>query len=358
MEAMLLGIVGAMVAANAGAEIADITWTLGPNLPEFRKGGCGAALGGKVVSVFGMRQPWGEMATMYVYDPAADWWTRGPDGPVGQCYVQGTECGEAFYAIGGRHGGVRRECYRLDVQDGAYVWTQVAGLNEARGWAPSVAVGTKLYVFGGAQGGRGPTLNSVEMLDTADPKGAWQVIGNIPGDSRGWLGAAAVAGKIYVFGGCHFYTPKPADGPDRKRLNETLVFDPATGAWDTRAPLPYRVAGMDCCVYADRYVIVVGGAAAVEDFSAELRARYEQTDRYSSYYCPFVLVYDVVTDAWRVMPSVLPVPTNDIRVVRLGKTLYALGGENIEPATSNTTPWLRIGTIRRREGDEALGNKG
>lgn len=45
------------------------------------------------------------------------------------------------------------------------------------------------------------------------------------------------------------------------------------------------------------------------------------------------------------MPSPMPVPTNDVRVVRIGKTLYVLGGENIEPATSNTTAWLRIGEI-------------
>jgi hypothetical protein len=42
----------------------------------------------------------------------------------------------------------------------------------------------------------------------------------------------------------------------------------------------------------------------------------------------------------------IPMPTNDIRVVLHKDTLYTLGGENIEPATSNTTPWLRIGRIR------------
>jgi hypothetical protein len=45
----------------------------------------------------------------------------------------------------------------------------------------------------------------------------------------------------------------------------------------------------------------------------------------------------------------MPVPTNDIRVVLLGDRLYALGGENIEPATSNTTPWLRIGRIQKSD---------
>ena len=65
--------------ASQGIGIKDITWTLGPNLPEYRKGGCGAALGGKVISVFGMRQPWGEMDTMYIFDPQTlRWRSRSP----------------------------------------------------------------------------------------------------------------------------------------------------------------------------------------------------------------------------------------------------------------------------------------
>ena len=145
-----------IMAISAYAEIKDITWTLGPNMPEFRKGGCGAALDGKVISVFGMRQPWGEMDTMYIYDPVSHWWSRGPNGPVGQCYVQGTECDDAFYSVGGRKGKVRTECYRLSKSNDSYKWDQIPDLNESRGWAPSVCVASTLYVFGGAKSGRGP----------------------------------------------------------------------------------------------------------------------------------------------------------------------------------------------------------
>ncbi|NIA14774.1 MAG: hypothetical protein GWP08_11920 [Nitrospiraceae bacterium] len=323
-------------------EIVDIEWKLGPNLPEFRKGGCATAMDGKVISVFGMRQPWGEMATMYVYDPATDWWSRGVDGPAGQTYVQGTECGGAFYAIGGRQGKVRVECYRLSAGGDSYSWHETASLNDARGWAPSATLGSRLFVFGGAKSGRGPTLSSVEMLDTSDTDAAWKKVSDIPGLSRGWLGAAAAGGKIYVIGGSHFFDPKPEKGPDRQRLAEVLEFDPETCEWETKSP---PLAGMDTCVYEDRYIIVVGGAPSVEDFTPELRKAYEATDRYPSYYCPFVLVYDTQTDQWRTLPSPLPVPTNDVRVVLIDKKLYVLGGENVEPATSNTTAWFRIGNI-------------
>jgi len=329
--------------------ITDITWQLGPNLPEFRKGGCATVLGGKVVSVFGMRQPWGEMATMYVFDPQANWWQRGPDAPLGQTYVQGAEMGDSFFAIGGRsaaRGGVHTACYRLQNENAKFVWNRIADLDVKRAWAPSASVGSRLFVFGGSQGGHGPTLASVEMLDVSRNDAKWRKISDIPGDSRGWSGAAAAGGKIYLIGGSHFFDPKPALGPDRKRLNEVWQFDPDTYQWQARKPLPYRLSGFDCCAYRDRYIIVTGGAAETTDFTPEMQKLYEQDRFHKSFYCSFVLVYDTRIDQWHRLPSLLPMPTNDIRVVLNEDTLYALGGENIEPATSNTTPWLRIGRIR------------
>ncbi len=69
-------------------KVVDITWTLGPNLPEFRKEGCTTVLDGRLISVFGMRQPWGEMATMYIFNPQVNWWQRGPNGPIGQIHLR------------------------------------------------------------------------------------------------------------------------------------------------------------------------------------------------------------------------------------------------------------------------------
>jgi len=342
----------AMKTEDASCEIADIAWTLGPNLPEFRKGGCAAELGGNVISVFGMRQPWGEMDTMYVYDPEADWWSRGIDGPLGQTYVQGTKCGGSFYSIGGRsqaEGGVHTRCFRLSERNGKYVWDEAAQLNESRGWAPSASVDEKIYVFGGAKSGHGPTMNGIECLNAAVADGKWAKIGDLPGESRGWSGAASVGGKIYLIGGLHFFSPKPETGPVRKPLNEVLQFDPETAQWEPRSPLPYRLSGLDCCACRDRYIIVVGGQADTEEFTPEMKEIWRKDRFYESYYCPFVLVYDSLVDRWYRMPSTLPMPTNDIRVVLLDDSLYVLGGEDIEPATSNTTPWLRIGRIVTRE---------
>jgi len=334
-------------AADVPCEIADITWALGANHPELRKGGCLTIKSGKIVSVFGMRYPWGEMATMYIYDPAAGIWSQGPDGPIGQTYVEGTECGNLFYAIGGRSGskgGVHRLCFTLAENKGTYSWKQIASLNEARAFAPSAAIGAKVYVFGGAATTTGPTLSSVEMLDTSQPSATWQTVSSLPAGTRGWVGAAAVKDKIYLIAGAQIQIQKQT-----QRTNDLWVFDPSKGAWQKRQSLPYRVSGLDCCVYRDRYIIVTGGAAITEDFTPEMVSTWQSDPLYRSYYCPFVLVYDTLTDRWHRMPSRLLRPTNDIRVVLLGDKIYALGGENIEPDTSNTTAWMRIGQIRLQD---------
>ena len=330
--------------SNSG--IRDIHWTIGPNMPEFRKAGCATVFDGKVISVFGMRQPWGEMETMYIYDPKQDWWLRGPNAPIGQSYVQGTTCQGAFYAIGGRTRRVHAHCYRLEASmDETFVWTQMPDMNEAKAWAPSVAIDAKIYVLGGSAGTHGPTLNTVEMLDTSKSSPEWKIVSSIPGESRGWSAAAAVNGKIYLIGGKHFFWPKPKKGDDRKFFGDVLVYDPATREWDSKNPLPYLLGGMDCAVYKNRFIIVLGGAALISSYSAEMSNVYRRIEGHESYYSPFVLVYDTLSDNWTRLPSILPVPTHDIRVALLEDKVYALGGENIEPANSNTTPWLRIGQI-------------
>ncbi len=349
-----LGSAAQASAAGRQADITDISWEIGPNIPEFRKGSMATVMGGKVISAFGMRQPWGEMDTTYIYDPVTNWWSRGPNGPIGQTYGEGTELGNDYLAIGGRSkglGGVHGKCYRLTFRGGQYRWSEIPSLNEARGWAPSAAVGKRAFVFGGGVGTMTglQTISSVEAWDSANPKEPWKIVAAIPGLSRGWSSAAAVNGKIYLMGGSHFYprqAGQPAKQPDRVQFNEVWEFNPETYEWKAKAALPYTLAGFDSCVYKDRYIIVAGGHAPKEgDFSREALEQWRGTKFHAAHYCPFVLVYDTKTDGWQRLPSLMPMPTNDIDLVIMGDRLYALGGENKEPATSNTTPWLRIGRI-------------
>ena len=347
--ALLIGLAILAGVCPATAEIEDVHWTLGPDFPHLRKGGALGVVDGKIIAACGMQQPWREAESAYLLDFAdPSGWARLPDRPVGRCYVQGVGLGDSLYVVGGRlEGKTRTDGHRLTLRGGTWTWRPLPPLGQHRGWAPVVALGSRLLAVGGFAvedwGGRlASTLHSIEMMDTAAAEPAWKELTRIPGKSRGWLSAAAVGGKLYLFGGSEVVWRGP-DARRREPLDEVAVFDPADSSWRTLPPLPFCLSGSDCIVYEDRYVLVFGGACPA--YPAELQRRKEAIEGHEHYYNPFVLVYDTQQPGCRVLPSPMPYPTNDIRAVGIGSTVLTLAGENIEKATSNTTRWVRIGTI-------------
>jgi hypothetical protein len=62
-------------------------------------------------------------------------------------------------------------------------------------------------------------------------------------------------------------------------------------------------------------------------------------------YSDLVFVYEIETDTYRVMADRLPIGPNDLRCTISGNTLYAAGGETVDPALSNCIDAFLIGTI-------------
>lgn len=325
--------------------IKDITWRLGAPFPELRKGCSLGVFEGKPISAGGMGHPWRESPTTYQYDPKADTWIALPDLPKGRVYMDGVSLPEAFYVIGGRREGqTLAELTRLARQDGKLRWADLKPMTVDRGWAAMDTWKTCIIVAGGNRFAKGQpafneksTSSAVELFDTAHPEKGWTRLPDIPGHSRGWVAGAVVGDAFYLFGGSHF---RIVDGKRQSdRLRETLRLDLKARTWSRRTDMPYAISGLDAVSYEDRYVILLGGAP---DWSTEQNKRY---GRKPNEYSNRVLVYDTKGDAFEMMPSPMPHGTNDIRAARIGKTIYALGGENIDKATSNTTDYLRIGTI-------------
>jgi hypothetical protein len=340
-------------AAGGRCEIVDITWTLGPEFPELRKGGTLGVLDGKIISAAGMRHPWLESPTTWALTPADTKWEPLPDVPEGRVYLEGVAVGDTFYAVAGRfRGATRKDVYRLRRQGGRWTWDRAPSLRQDRGWFAIGTVGTKILVAGGNRFGPGEeafgpgsTLKTAEWLDTARPDEGWKPLPDIPGATRGWVAGASAGGKFYIFGGSWF---EMVDGKrNSRRLREALVFDPQANRWSALPEIPYAVSGMDAVTWKDRYIILLGGAA---DLSAEQRKQWKPQ---AGYYCNVVLVFDTKTATYHAMPSPMPYATNDVRAAILGDNVYALGGESIDKATSNTTQWLRIGRIRTRGTAEA-----
>ena len=325
--------------------IKDITWRLGAPFPELRKGCSLGVFEGKAISAGGMRHPWCESTTTYQYDAQADKWIALPNLPRGRVYMDGVSLPDAFYVVGGRREGrTLAELTQLSRKGGRLRWVDLNPMSADRGWAAMDVWQTRIIVAGGNSLRKGQpafneksTCKTVEVFDTARPEAGWSKLPDIPGHGRGWVAGAVVGDAFYLFGGLHFTI---VDGKRQNhRLRETLRLDLKTRQWSRRADLPYALSGHDAVSYGDRYVILAGGAP---DWSADQDKAY---GRVPNEYSNRVLVYDTKRDAYRMLPSPMPHGTNDIRVARIGQTVYALGGENVEKATSNTTNFLRIGTI-------------
>jgi hypothetical protein len=104
--------------------------------------------------------------------------------------------------------------------------------------------------------------------------------------------------------------------------------------------MPFGIGNGDAIAYQDRYVIILGGAYAI---SAQDALQYPP--REPGYYNNLVTVFDTVTEEYKVLPTPMPYGTGDIRLAIDGNTIFAVAGENIDPNTSNTTRWFRMGQI-------------
>ena len=154
------------------------------------------------------------------------------------------------------------------------VWTSLANMPTGRGMASAAAVNGKIYVFGGNDAYWNRWLTTVEVYDTRT--NSWNTnIPAIPGTGRGYLSANAVNGKIYVMGGTNSYVVPT--------FSDNFVYDPVANSWYSAAPLP-RPRSHHGSVVLDGKIYLIGGAyrysAHQEVFPAE------------------VDVYDPATDSW------------------------------------------------------------
>src|SRR6185295_7373760 len=98
--------------------------------------------------------------------------------------------------------------------------------------SPSVAeIGGKLYVQGFDQDA-GNQSSFLARLSIYDPALNQWTIGASPALIRAFAASAVINGKLYVVGGCLMSDCRV--GP----TNQLEVYDPATNAWSTGAPMP------------------------------------------------------------------------------------------------------------------------
>jgi N-acetylneuraminic acid mutarotase len=208
-------------------------------------------IGGFTTSFFSVWQP---VASLFIYDPAADRWTEGAPMPTRRGALAVAELDGKLVAIGGYDG--TGNSASVEVYDPAGDrWSKRAPLPTPRDHLAAVSLGGKLYTFGGRlQRDYGRNLAVTEVYDPSTDR--WTKAADLP-TPRSGITAGALKEIIYVLGG---------EAPEGTfRTNE--AYDPAADRWRTMAPMPTGRHGLGSAVVNGRLYVLSGGPTPGGSFS-------------------------------------------------------------------------------------------
>jgi N-acetylneuraminic acid mutarotase len=258
-----------------------------------------------------------------IYDPGADSWRAGPDLPEAETHIGVVAVGSDVIVLGGFDGsfsGSRppdlTQVWRWSAATAA--WTAGPALPTARAAFAWALVGTVLHVAGGLGPDGQTDLASHVVWDLGGGSdGGWAWADAAPlANPRNHGGGATAGGLFYAIAGRHNWNEAAGDQTD------VDAFDPATGAWTPRAPIPVARSeiGASTSALPDGRLLVVGGSIATVKPSAD------------------VLVYDPAADAWSALPS-LPEPRKGAVAFPVGRRIVVTTGSptSIDPSA---TTWV------------------
>ena len=165
----------------------------------------------------------------------------------------------------------------------------VGGLNATA----AAAIGSRVYVLGGFAGTGNVPSAEVHVYDLATR--AWSTAAPLPAP-RGGHAAVALNGRIHVLGG----------GNSVSTLASHAVYDPKTDSWRNLAPLR-RAKGSPAAVVLGGRIYAIGGRSGTSDFGD-------------------VDIYEPAADRWRRGPAIPPRGAAGAAVY--GRSIYVVGGES------------------------------
>jgi hypothetical protein len=183
-------------------------WSSGPAIPTIRFASAVAVVDGRIHIAGGWNYnnaTTGSLATHDVFDTAVQTWAAAGSAapmPTARNAAGGAAIDGRFYVAAGRAPGIRSNdntpLAALEIYTpGTNSWAAGPGAPTARGSVAAAALGGRLYVFGGEAGAAGVT-DAVERYDVT--RGTWDVMQAMPYRAHG-QGAVAVGNAIYVMGG-------------------------------------------------------------------------------------------------------------------------------------------------------------
>lgn len=266
--------------------------------------------------------------TLNVLDVETNTWTECTIAPEiardhWRAAVVESETGPKIWLLGGKYNVFQNISDRVDIYDPVTgEFTQGPDLPDENAGATVVAIGTKIYLIGGAISKTVNTPNAY-VLDTADEEPSWEPHG-VFYDAMGFVhgGGAVLDGAIFGVGGGDRHTLW-----GQSDLTHAYRYDPVEGQFFGLEPLPVATSHVDfstLAVPADlvpEYAASVGnvdgfilvGAPAVVDAPTVL-----PSDR--------ILAYDVTNGTWQELAVGLPAPMVAPGWALVGDSIYSVAG--------------------------------
>jgi N-acetylneuraminic acid mutarotase len=294
----------------------SLTWTKAAPAGVARQELYPEVLDGRIYVAGGLLSPnTGYSAHLEAYDPAQDRWTRLTTLPQARHHIALAAEGGVIYGIGGFSGGFPNWQAQADVfvyDPATDRWRTGVPLTTPRAEGVVATAHGKVHVIGGRVRARPEATHFNDHADTArteafDPRtGRWSRLPDAP-TARNSAASAVIDGKIYVVGGRQAL--KQPDGSLRQvNIAALEVFDPATGQWATRAPMPLAQGGLAAAAHGGK-LYVFGGEQWVPDQKVFADS----------------WMYDPATDRWSELPP-LPTPRHGLGAATVGNRIHVFGG--------------------------------
>jgi len=198
-------------------------------------------------------------AQVWRYDAAAASWTAGPSLPLGGAAFAWALLGTTLHLAGGLNDGGRLDTPFHHAWDlsGATAWTPSVPIPNPRNHGGGAAAGGLFYAIGGRHRWD-ETAGDVDNVDAFDPTtGVWTARAPLP-SARSEIGAATSTlsdGRILVVGGS-----LPGIVPSA----EVFVYDPAADTWSALPCLPEARKGAVAFQIGGRIIVSTGSPTSVD----------------------------------------------------------------------------------------------
>lgn len=200
------------------------TWTMGPEIPVARRRGAAASVvyKGKIYLAGGIQNghTGGRVAWLDEYDPRTNIWTTLPDAPNDRDHVQAIIYDNQLYLVAGKQtnlgGNVNATIATVDVFDFTdQTWSSLPNpIPTPRGGSSLALLGNEILAIGG-ESVTGNGLNKTEALNLDD--NTWRILPNL---NQGRHGTQAIVnnGVIYIAAG------SPIVGGGSSKTQEVFYF--------------------------------------------------------------------------------------------------------------------------------------